>query len=184
MKKNMIVFALCLMCSSFISCGTQNESGDVPAAEATTLSENEPESEPTEPAQSNSAETTQAAQAETETTQAAETAQSEETQAEQNADQSEYITEDQALDAIKNYCFINNPNLKDMVDSGEYTIYWNVYTNDANEIVVLYRSYTGAQNRYYISPASGDTYVTEYVPGIIDQEQHTEESFNIKDYLV
>ena len=180
MKKNMIVFALCLMCSSFISCGTQNESGDVPAAEATTLSENEPESEPTEPAQSNSAETTQAAQAETETTQAAETAQSEETQAEQ----SEYITEDQALDAVKNYCFINNPNLKDMVESDEYTIYWNVYTNDANEIVVLYRSYTGAHIRYYISPATGETYVTEYVPGIIDQEQRTEESFNIKDYLV
>ena len=29
---------------------------------------------------------------------------------------------------------------------------------------------------------SGETYVTELVPGIIDEEQRTEESFNIRDY--
>ena len=70
-----------------------------------------------------------------------------------------------------------------MADSDEYTVYWEVTTNDANEIVVLYRSYTGAQNRYYIEPVSGETYVTELVPGIIDEEQRTEESLNIRDYL-
>ncbi|MCR5789785.1 MAG: hypothetical protein K6G83_07845 [Lachnospiraceae bacterium] len=93
------------------------------------------------------------------------------------------ITEEQALTAIKNYCHINNPDLADMEDSDEYTIFWDVATNDAGETVVLYRSYTGAEIRYYIDPASGEVYVTELVPGIIDDEQRTEESFNIKDYL-
>ncbi len=51
------------------------------------------------------------------------------------------------------------------------------------EIVVLYRSYTGAEIRYYIDPGSGETYVTELVPGIIEEAQSTEESFNVKDYL-
>ncbi|WP_295086470.1 hypothetical protein [Ruminococcus sp.] len=105
------------------------------------------------------------------------------TSIEQSESKSDVITEKQAQDAIKNYCFNQNPNLKNMVDSSEYNIYWDVTTNDTNEIVVLYRSYTAAQIRYYINPVSGETYVTELVPGIIDEEQRTEERFNIRDYL-
>ena len=93
------------------------------------------------------------------------------------------VTEEQALEAIKNYCFTKNPDLKNMVDSGEYNIYWNAAVNDADQIVVLYRSYTAAQIRYYINPVSGETYVTELVPGLTDEEQRTEESFNVRDYL-
>jgi hypothetical protein len=97
--------------------------------------------------------------------------------------ESDAITEEQALNAIKNYCFSKNPDLKNMADSGEYVINWNVTASDADEIVVLYRSYTSAQIRYYIDPISGETYVTEMVPGIIDEEKRTDESFNIRDYL-
>ena len=57
-------------------------------------------------------------------------------------------------------------------------------TNEDGEIVVLYRSYTAAQTRYYIDSVTGDTYVTELVPGIIDDEQRTGETFNVRDYLV
>lgn len=96
---------------------------------------------------------------------------------------SDTLTEKQALDAIKNYCFSRNPDLKGMVESGEYNIYWDVSTNEANEIVVLYRTYTATQTRYYIDPVSGETYVTELVPGIIDEEQRTEEKINVRDYL-
>ena len=88
------------------------------------------------------------------------------------------ITEEQALAAIKEYCFTNNPGLEGMEDSDEYTSYWDVSTNENGEIVVLYRSYTGAQIRYYIDPESGETYVTELVPGIIDEEQRTEVRFD------
>ena len=55
--------------------------------------------------------------------------------------------------------------------------------NEKGEIVILYRSYTAAQIRYYIDPNTGDTYVTEFVPGITDEEERTEETFNVKDYM-
>ena len=93
------------------------------------------------------------------------------------------LTKEQALDAVKNYCFASNPDLKEVVDSKEATVYWEVSENTDNEIVVLYRSYTGSETRFYIDPVSGETYITELVPGIIDQEQRTDESFNVKDYL-
>ena len=93
------------------------------------------------------------------------------------------LTDDQLLSAIRNYCFQSNPDLKDIVDAGEYPTYWEIEPGHDNETVVLFRSYTGAQIRYYINPASGDTYVTEFVPGITDEEQKTDESFNVNDYL-
>ncbi len=93
------------------------------------------------------------------------------------------ITQEQALEAIKNYCLANNPDLEGMADSEDYTTYFDVSTNENGEIVVLFRSYTAAQIRYYVDPATGEVYVTELVPGIIDDEQKTDETFNIKDYM-
>ena len=40
-----------------------------------------------------------------------------------------------------------------------------------------------AQIRYYINPTTGETYVTEYVEGITPEEERTEESLNVRDYL-
>ncbi len=98
-------------------------------------------------------------------------------------DKAEPLTKEQALLAVKNYCFANNPDLESMVDSDEYNIEWEAAESEAGEIVVLFRSYTGSETRYYIDPVSGETYVTERVPGIIDEEERTEESFNVRDFL-
>ena len=105
------------------------------------------------------------------------------TEAEQTTDTAEALTQEQALAAVKHYCLLQNPELEDLADSDEYTVFWDVTTNEDNEIVVLYRSYTGAETRYYIDPASGEAYVTESVPGITEGEQRTEESLNVRDYL-
>jgi hypothetical protein len=93
------------------------------------------------------------------------------------------ITEDNALAAIRKYVETNQPDLADMEDSGDYTIYFEVESSDENQIVVLYRSYTAAQTRYYIDRETGDVYVTELVPGIIDEETRNDETFNIRDYI-
>ena len=95
----------------------------------------------------------------------------------------ETITDDQALSAIQKYCYDSNPDLEGIVNDGEYQVYWNVESSDANEIVVLFHSYTGAQIRYYIDAVSGDTYVTEFVQGITPEEEKTDESFNVRDYF-
>ncbi len=39
------------------------------------------------------------------------------------------------------------------------------------------------QKRFYIARSTGDTYSTEYVPGITDEEEQTDEHFNAKDYM-
>ena len=93
------------------------------------------------------------------------------------------ITDEQAIQAVQRYCYTQNPDLESMANAGEYPVYWDVSSRDEHEIVVLFRSYTGAQIRYYIDPASGDTYVTEFVPGITPEEERTEEVFNVRDYL-
>lgn len=94
------------------------------------------------------------------------------------------ITDEQAVPAVKNYCYISNPDLKGVVDAGEYPVYWYVESGDEDGVVVLYRSYTGALVRYYIDRSSGDTYATEFVPGITPEEERVEGSFNLRQYLV
>ena len=72
--------------------------------------------------------------------------------------QTERISDDQAMTAIKNYCHMTNPDLENIEKEGEYPVYWEV------------------QSR-------GDTYVTEFVPQITNEEEKTDEEFNIRDYL-
>ncbi len=93
------------------------------------------------------------------------------------------LSDEQALAAVRRYCLIGNPDLKGMEAGGEYPVYWEIASGSEQEIVVLFRSYTGSQLRYHIDPLSGDTYVTEFVPGITAEETRTDESLNARDYL-
>ena len=93
------------------------------------------------------------------------------------------ITDDAALSAIQNLCLEENPGIVDYLAEGEVPLYWVVESSDNKQIVVLYRSYTGSQTRYYIDRVSGETYVTELVPGIIDEETENGQTFNIRDYF-
>ncbi len=100
-----------------------------------------------------------------------------------SANERSKLTEEQAYDAVINYNKTIGSGYDEEVNSEGYLEYWDVSTNENGEIVVLYRSYTGAQIRYYVNSITGDTYVTELVPGIIDEEQKTDETFNIRDYM-
>ena len=104
-------------------------------------------------------------------------------QLEETENKNEVISEDQAYNAVINYCKATNPDFDAEINSEGYTEYWDVSTDENGKIVVLYRSYTAAQIRYYVDPASGETYVTEFVPGITDEEQKTGETFNARNYL-
>jgi len=97
--------------------------------------------------------------------------------------EADVITEDQAYDAVINYNKAIGSGYDEDINSDGYSEYWSVYTEDDGKIVVLYRSYTAAQIRYYVDPVSGETYVTELVPGIIDEEQENGEKFNARDYI-
>lgn len=93
------------------------------------------------------------------------------------------LTAEQALSAVQKYCYTVNPELEAIVESGEYPVCWDISSADKDEIVVVFRSYTGALTRYYIDPKSGDTYVTEFMHGISVEEERTGESLNVREYL-
>ena len=93
------------------------------------------------------------------------------------------ISDEQALAAVRNYCCIKDPELAGMAEAGEYPVYWELASGSDAGIVVLFRSYTGAQIRYYIDRVTGETYVTEFVPGITPEEERTDESLNLWEYL-
>lgn len=93
------------------------------------------------------------------------------------------LTDEEALAAIRTNCCLANPSLEEIVTDGEYPAYWEIASGSEEEVVVLFRSYTGALVRYYIDRTTGETAVTEFVPGIMEEEQPTDESFNARDYL-
>ena len=93
------------------------------------------------------------------------------------------INDDEALSAVQNLCLEENPALVDFIASEEAPVYWVVESSDDKQIVVLFRSYTGSQTRYYINRVSGETRVTELVPGIIDEETENGQTFNVRDYM-
>ena len=93
------------------------------------------------------------------------------------------MSDEQALSAVKRYCMITNPDLKGIVEAGEYPVSWQVTEYSEEQIVVLFHSYTGADIRYYIDPVSGDATVTEVVPAISSEEQPSAEALNVWDYL-
>ena len=93
------------------------------------------------------------------------------------------LTEEQALTAVRQYGILGSPELERFAESGEYQVSWELADSNEEQIVVLLRSYTGAEVRYYIDRATGDAYVTEFMPGITPEEERTEETLNVRDYL-
>lgn len=190
MKKKILIFLACCICLGLTACGTDNKKENdsdtgskatsAPVTE-TAQAEDAPGSEAEEPSENDPSMVVTIADEQMKTDPDP-SAGATEDQPESSAVSDDIITEDRALEAIKNYCYFNFPDVKGMEGSEDYTVYWDVSTNENDQIVVLFRSYTAALIRYYIDPATGETYVTEQVPGIIDDEQRTDETFNIKDY--
>ena len=93
------------------------------------------------------------------------------------------LTDTLALAAIQNYCYESNASLEDIVNGGEYSVNWIVETSDEEQIVVLFQSYTGAYERYYIDRATGETYITEFAPMIMTEEALKDETINVWNYI-
>ena len=162
MKKYLFIFVSALLIAVLAGCGAKGDNKADPSKEAAALESASEEAASEEAASEETA--------------------SEEAASEETAEPSS-LSDEEALSAVKNYCYDSNPDLKDIEKDGEYELYWEVESGGDKEIVVLFRSYTGAQIRYHIDRNSGDTYVTEFVPGITEEEEKTDESFNIRDYM-
>ncbi|MCR5453092.1 MAG: hypothetical protein K6F00_10725 [Lachnospiraceae bacterium] len=182
MKKRLLITALFCIAFCLFACGSQTQNGSDDQKETVTEESNENTEEQSTADNTEEQSTTDNTE-EQSTTDNTEEQSAADNKEEQTVSENETLTEEECLEAIKNYCFTKNPDLKDMVDSDEYNISWEVTTNENNEIVVLYRSYTGSETRYYIDPVSGETNITEMAPGITDEEQSVNEQLNIRDYI-
>ena len=94
---------------------------------------------------------------------------------------SKEMTEQQAYDAVVNYCYEQMPMLYDMSPDEYY--YWIERESTDTEYVIAFRSYTGAFLYYYVNKQTGNTRETEYVPGIVDEETPTGVTFNAWNYI-
>ncbi|WP_026653263.1 hypothetical protein [Butyrivibrio proteoclasticus] len=178
MKKSIVAALIMALALSAVACGKKEDNADIigGADEPTSIylpatgsEDGEDASESAESYDENSASEEANTSASTDTS--------------ENTAEDKLITDDEALLAIQKYCYENNSELENIVNSGEYTVYWEIESSDASQIVVMYRSYTAAIIRYYIDPVSGETYVTEFVPGITEEEERTDESLNVRDYM-
>ena len=93
------------------------------------------------------------------------------------------LTDDMARDAIWKY-ICTEENLEAGDYDGEAEVGCIVTSEKgADEIVIDYKSYTGAHEYFYIDRATGDTHSTEFVPGISDDEVDTGLVINVWDYV-
>lgn len=93
------------------------------------------------------------------------------------------LTDEQAIAAVRSFCYANNPDLEEIVKAETYPVYWTVDSSDEQTVVVLFRSYTGALIRYHIDRATGDTYSTEPDPENTSEEVRSQDTINVKDYI-
>ena len=179
MKKK-IVLLVCALVVSLAGCGVVSQ-GPSPAELKAELEENETAEESEE---AEDAEAEEADADETEVSDDAEDVQDDEEESVTvDAPAEDVLTEEQALEGVKNYWISADPEFEDKLASDDYTMYFETSTNDDGKIVVLYRSYTAAEIRYYVDPETGDTEVTEFVPGVMDEETPADYSINIYDYI-
>ena len=97
----------------------------------------------------------------------------------------EPISDDFAVSMIKGYCLYEFPDLAEISEREDVTVYWQIdeEKSDDQTAVVLYRSYTGSETRYYVDRLTGDVHVTEFMPGIHTEEQSTDVTFSVWDYI-
>jgi len=160
MKKfiNITTFVVLLCMLATMACGCSGKS-----------SEEETTTEPVVAVEETTAEATTEAATEA-TTEATTEAATEETLAP--------LTDEMVFDAIHNYCVIENPENASLdADS------WEIVSSDDSQVVVLFRAYTGAEIRYYVDRVTGDTYVTEFVSGIMDEEQMSDVTLNAREHI-
>ena len=89
------------------------------------------------------------------------------------------ITEEMAYAGVNNYCHITYDwSIAEEIPDMMYVVNWD---ETETEYVVMFRSYTGAHEYFYVDKASGVTRIVSYEP--VQQKETDEGTINIWDYL-
>lgn len=92
------------------------------------------------------------------------------------------LTDEEALSGFENYLYFKIKNLQKILDEDKVPCTWGIASSNKKEIMIMFRSNTGALLRYHINRNTGKTYVTQYA---IQSNSYyrTRETLNIRDYL-
>ena len=89
------------------------------------------------------------------------------------------ITQEMAYAGVNNYCHITYDwSIAEEIPDIMYVVNWD---ETETEYVVMFRSYTGAHELFYVDKASGVTRIVFYEP--VQQKETDEGTINIWDYL-
>lgn len=92
------------------------------------------------------------------------------------------LTDEQALEGFENYLYFKIKNLQQILDEDKIPCTWGIATSSKNEIMIMFKSHTGALLRYHINRNTGKTYVTQYA---IETNSYyrTRETLNVREYI-
>lgn len=92
------------------------------------------------------------------------------------------LTDEEALEGFENYLYFKIKNLQKILDEDKVPCTWGIATSSKNEIMIMFKSNTGALLRYHINRKSGKTYVTQYS---VESNSYyrTRETLNVREYI-
>lgn len=94
----------------------------------------------------------------------------------------EPLTDELALTGFTNYLYHKVKNLQDILDERKYPCTWGISSSNERQILIMYKSHTGALYRYHIDRKTGKTYATRYYVET-NSYRKIKESFNVRDYV-
>lgn len=92
------------------------------------------------------------------------------------------LTDEEAMTGFTNYLYFKIKNLQKILDEDKIPCTWGIASSDKNEIMIMFRSNTGALLRYHINRKTGKTYVTQYTVET-NSFYRTRETLNVREYI-
>lgn len=92
------------------------------------------------------------------------------------------LTDDEAMAGFTNYLYFKIKNLQKILDEDKIPCTWGIASSDKNEIMIMFKSNTGALLRYHINRKTGKAYVTQYA---VETNSYfrTKETVNVREYI-
>ena len=92
------------------------------------------------------------------------------------------LTDEEAMTGFTNYLYFKIKNLQKILDEDKVPCTWGIASSNKNEIMIMFKSNTGALLRYHINRNTGKAYVTQYSV-ISNSFYRTKETVNIRSYI-
>ena len=92
------------------------------------------------------------------------------------------LTDEEAMTGFTNYLYFKIKNLQKILDEDKVPCTWGIASSSKNEIMIMFKSNTGALLRYHINRNSGKAYVTQYSV-ISNSFFRTKETVNVRSYI-